>query len=158
PDVKQKSEALDRKGSDKAAKELADSMGKALEKLTPEERKKLADKLKEQAKSGGMSQGDPQDLKDLADKLSTPDGQNQLERELKDLANAYAESSEGKRQKQLDDAEDGAGKTEDDIGKQGQEGKKGQSGGEQSDKGEKGEKGQKGQKGEGGDKGEGENG
>ena len=49
-------------------------MGKALEKLTPEERKKLAEKLKQLASKGG-GQSDPKDLKDLADDLSTPEGQ-----------------------------------------------------------------------------------
>ena len=36
-------------------------MGKALEKLTPEERKRLADKLKQQARRGG-AQSDPRRL------------------------------------------------------------------------------------------------
>ena len=58
-------------------------MGKALEKLTPEERKKLAEKLKEQASKGG-AQSDPQAMKDLAEDLSTPEGQKKLEDELKE--------------------------------------------------------------------------
>ena len=96
-DLKQKSEALDRSGSDKDAKALADAMGKALEKLTPEERKRLADKLKEKSKQGGVGSGDAQDMKDLADQLSTPEGQKKLEDELKDLAKEDTESEESKR-------------------------------------------------------------
>jgi len=100
-------EALDRKGSDEAARELADAMGRALEKLTPEERKKLADALEQAARRGG-TQGDPQDLKDLADSLSTPEGQKKLEDQVKDLANEDDQSPEARQQQQLDDAQQGA--------------------------------------------------
>jgi hypothetical protein len=89
-------------------------MGKALEKLTPEERKKLAEKLKKQAKKG-KGQSDPQTLKDMADDLSTPEGQKKLEQELKDLASQDDESDESKGQKQLDDAEEGADGAEGEI-------------------------------------------
>jgi len=51
-DVENKSESLDKQQSDQAAEKLADAMGKALEKMTPEERKKLAEKLKEMSKGG----------------------------------------------------------------------------------------------------------
>ncbi|HEY8038550.1 MAG TPA: hypothetical protein VIF15_02100 [Polyangiaceae bacterium] len=114
PEQKSEAESLDRTGTDEAAKKLADSMGKALEKLTPEERKKLAEKLKEQASKGG-TQSSPQDLKDLADDLSTPEGQKKLEDELKDMANQDDESPESKQQKDLDDAEQGADGTEGEI-------------------------------------------
>jgi hypothetical protein len=123
PEQRREAESLDRKGSDEAARKLADSMGKALEKLTPEERKKLADKLKQQASKGG-GQGSPQDLKDLADDLSTPEGQKKLEDELKDLANQDDESPESKGEKGLDDAQDGADGAEGDINGQGSGGGK----------------------------------
>ena len=60
--VEAQSEALDRKGTDEAAKKLADSMGKALEKLTPEEKKRLAEKLKAdgEARAASGAQSDPQ--------------------------------------------------------------------------------------------------
>lgn len=114
PEQKGEAEALDRKGNDEAAKKLAEAMGKALEKLTPEERKKLAEKLKEQARKGG-GQSDPQQLKDLADDLSTPEGQKKLEDELKDSASEDDESPESKGQKELDDAEEGADGAEGDV-------------------------------------------
>jgi hypothetical protein len=107
PEQRTEAESLDRKGSDAAAKKLADAMGKALEKLTPEERKKLAERLKEQAQRGG-AQSDPQNIKDLADDLSTPEGQKKLEEQLKELANQDDESPESKQQKDLDGAEQGA--------------------------------------------------
>jgi hypothetical protein len=129
PEQKSEADALDRKGSDEAAKKLADAMGKALEKLTPEERKRLAEKLKEQARRGSGTQSDPQRMKDLADDLSTPEGQKKLEDELKDLANQDDESPESKGQKQLDDAEEGADGAEGDVGGNGQKpGEKGENG------------------------------
>jgi hypothetical protein len=115
-------------------------MGKALEKLTPEERKRLAEKLRERAGGKGVSPGEAQDLKDLADKLATPEGQKQLEQELKDLANEDLESDEAKRQQQLDDAQGGADDTEKDIDKHGQ----GQQGQGEQGQGEQGQ-GQQGQ-------------
>ena len=132
PEQKSEAEALDRKGSDEAARKLADAMGKALEKLTPEERQRLAEKLKKQARSGG-SQADPRSLKDLADDLATPEGQKQLEDQLKDMAKEDDESAESKGQKQLDDAEEGTDGAEDDVngqkpGQQGQPGQEGQDG------------------------------
>jgi hypothetical protein len=114
PEQKSEAESLDRKGSDEAAKKLADAMGKALEKLSPEERKRLAEKLKQQARKGG-TQADPQKMKDLADDLSTPEGQKKLEEELKELAKQDDESPESKGQKQLDDAEEGADGAEGDV-------------------------------------------
>jgi hypothetical protein len=149
PGLKSESEALDREKSDAAAKKLADSMGKALEKLTPEERKRLAEKLKEMSKGKGSSQADADQMKDLADELSTPEGQKKLEDQLKDMAKDDAESEESKRQKGLDDAEDGANGTEGDIGKQGegQQGQ-GQQGQGQQGQGQQGQ-GQQGQPGQG---------
>src|SRR5262249_46283669 len=85
PEQKADAEALERKGTDEAAKRLAEALGSALEKLSPEERKRLAEKLKERATRGG-AQGEPQDLRDLADELSTSDGRKKLEEELKELA------------------------------------------------------------------------
>lgn len=118
---KSEAEALDRKGTDEAAKKLADAMGKALEKLTPEQRKKLAEKLAKQAKKGGKAQSDPQDLKDMAKDLSTPEGQKKLEDELKDMADADDESQEAKGAGELGDAEEGAEGAEGDINGEGQQ-------------------------------------
>jgi hypothetical protein len=118
PELRSEADSLDRKGSDDAARRLADAMGRALETLTPEERQKLADKLKQQTRRGG-SQSDAEDLRDLADDLSTPGGQKKLEDELKDLAHQDDESPESKGQRDLDDAERGADGAEGDIGGQG---------------------------------------
>ena len=134
-DVDNKSEALDRKGTDDAAKKLGDAMDKAMSKLTPEEKKRLADRLRDQAKKGA-GQSDPQDLKDMADQLSTPEGEKKLEDQLKDMAKEDDTTDEAKRQKGLDDAENGANGAEKDVGKQkGQQGE-GQQGQEQGQQGQ----------------------
>jgi len=121
PDQQSQSEALDRKGSDESARKLADAMGKALEKLTPEQRKKLAEKLREQAGKQGKNgpQSDPKDLKDLADDLSSAEGQQKLEDELKQLADADDQSPESQGQQQLDGAEQGADGAEGQLNGQG---------------------------------------
>lgn len=120
-ELRAEAEALDRKGTDAAAKKLAESMREALEKLTPKERRRLADKLrkmqKEQANRG--QGGDTQDLKDLADDLSTPEGQKRLEDRLRDMANDDTESDEAKRQRALDGAQQGAEDTEKGLGSPG---------------------------------------
>jgi hypothetical protein len=124
PDQQSQSEALDRKGNDESARKLADAMGKALEKLTPEQRKKLAEKLREQAARQGKNgpQSDPKDLKDLADDLSSAEGQQKLEDELKQLADADDQSPESQGQQQLDGAEQGADGAEGQLNGQGQQG------------------------------------
>jgi len=142
----------DDKATDGAAKELADALRKGLEKLTPEERKKLAEKLKEQAEKGGssgkMSKGAQKKLKDLADKLKTPEGQKELEDQLKDLANEGSEKGDDeKREEGLDDADEGTDDAGKELGDQkGKDGKDGKGKG----KGKKGDKGDKGD-GKGGD-------
>jgi hypothetical protein len=123
-ELKMESEALDRKGTDAAARQLAESMAKALEKLTPEERKRLADQLRRQAGAKGASPASADALKDLADEVSTPQGQKQLEDKLKDMAKESTDAEETKRQQALDDAQRGAAGTEGQIGK-GQEGRPG---------------------------------
>lgn len=167
--VENQSEALDRKGTDDAAKKLADAMGKAMDKLTPEEKKRLADRMKQNAQKGGSSaNSDPQQLKDMADQLSTPEGQKKLEDELKEQAKEDDETKESKRQKGLDDAQNGADGTEKDIGKQkgqqqGQEGEngegqngqqQGQQNGQQGQQGQQGQNGQNGQQGQNGQNGQ----
>ena len=77
-DVENKSEALDRKGTDEAAKKLADAMGKALDKLTPEEKKRLADACaKKRRRAAGRA--DAEDMKDMADRALDAEGQKKLE-------------------------------------------------------------------------------
>ncbi len=112
---------FDEKGGGKEAQKLAEKLAEALDKLTPEQRKQLAENLKKKAREA--PEGDPadgpskRDLKDLADQLDTPEGQQQLEDALKKMAEAPpGGSEEGDRQKGLDDAEDGADEAEKELG------------------------------------------
>lgn len=109
-------ESLDRKGSDEAARKLGDAMAKALEKMTPEERKKLAENMAKLAQKGGGGGGDPGAEKDLAKKLGTPEGQKELEEQLKELAKQDLESPEAKKDGALDDAQGGLGDTKKQLG------------------------------------------
>jgi hypothetical protein len=96
--------------SDKSAKSAAKAMGEALKKLTPEERKRLAEKLKKKLADQGASPGGGNDsLKDLAKDLETEEGKKRLEEELRKLANEDDDDAEAERQKRLAEAEKGLG-------------------------------------------------
>ena len=105
-------------GSDKDAKKIAKGMQDALKKLTPEERKKLAEKLKKQLKEHGgeMDPSSRSKLEDMARELSTPEGQKALEEELRRMANEDDKDAEAERQKKLDDAQRGLGDAQKQMG------------------------------------------
>jgi hypothetical protein len=109
------------KGGAKEQARLAEKLEEALGKLTPEERRRLAENLKKRLKEApedalGPSPSKKQ-LADLADQLDTPEGQKALEDELRRMAKEPpADSEEGRRQKGLGDAEDGAGEAERQMG------------------------------------------
>jgi hypothetical protein len=113
---KQALEDWKQSGSAKDQQKLEKALEGALEKMSPEERKRLADKIKKniaKAEEGGAPGGPSKEqLKDLAEQLDTPEGRKQLEDELKRMA----EDDESKRQEKLDDAEDGAGEAEGQLG------------------------------------------
>jgi hypothetical protein len=115
-DVRKDLEELGNGGNDKDARKLAKELGDALDKLSPEERKRLGEKLREKADQGNLAPVDKQRLKDLAKKLATPEGQKQLEEELRKMANEDTESEESKRQGALDEAEKGLGDAEKQLG------------------------------------------
>ena len=113
---------FDRKGDGKSQQKLADKLDDALKKMTPEQRKQLAENLKKKMASAPDQEGtgkgpSKKQLKDLADQLDSPEGQKQLEDELKKMAEApEAGSDEAERQKALDGAQEGAGEAEGDVG------------------------------------------
>jgi hypothetical protein len=125
-DAKKALKDFDGSGSGKDAQKLADKLEDALGKLSPEERKRIADKLRKQAEqlkdAGGGEDGAPgamskQDLRDLAKDLDTPEGQQRLEDALRQMAGEPGpESDESKRQRGLDDAEKGEGDAEEQLG------------------------------------------
>ena len=105
--------------SDAEAGKLADGLRKALEGMTPEERAKLAEKIKKQAEGGGTTPGGPESrrrMKELADQLSTPEGQKALEESLRRMANDDTESDESRRQGALGEADRGGAEAEGQVG------------------------------------------
>ena len=104
--------------NDADSKKMAKSLSDALKKLTPEERKRLAERLKKQMaqNGGGMAPSSKERLEDMSRDLGTPEGQKKLEEELKRLANEKDEDSEAERQKKLDDAQRGLGEAQRGMG------------------------------------------
>lgn len=110
-------------GSSKAQQKLAKEMEKALGNLSEQERKQLAENLKKQAAAqkgqGGGLENEPTErqMKELAKQLGTPEGQQQLEEQLREMAKEPpAGSEEAERQKALEDAQKGAGEAEQEMG------------------------------------------
>jgi hypothetical protein len=104
-------------GDPESARRLAEAMGKALSKLSEQERKRLAEKLKQQLGSQG-GQASPmtqEQLEDLAKRLASPEGQRELEERLKQLADPPS-APEAQRDGALDDAERGLGEAERGLG------------------------------------------
>ena len=121
-DGKEALKDFDKSGGGKEQQKLADKLDDALKKMTPEQRKQLAENLKKKMASAPDQEGtgkgpSKKQLKDLADQLDSPEGQKQLEDELKKMAEApEAGSDEAERQKALDGAQDGAGEAEGEVG------------------------------------------
>jgi hypothetical protein len=110
-------------GSPADRQKLAESLGDALNGLSPEQRKQLAENLKKQladnppGEAGGGGELDPEQLKDLAERLGTPEGQKELAEQLKRMAEAPGpESEESERQRGLEQGEEGLGETEGQMG------------------------------------------
>lgn len=97
--------------SDANARKLAESMQKSLERLTPEERKKLAERLKKRLAKGqaGRPDASRQRMRELAEELGTEEGRKRLEDEMRKLANEDTDNDEAERQKRLGEAERGLG-------------------------------------------------
>lgn len=104
-------------GDPEAARRLAQAMGKALSKLSADERKRLAEHMKKelaQSPSGG-SPMTREEMEDLARRLASPEGQKELEQRLRDMASPK-QTGEGQRDGALDDAERGLGEAERGLG------------------------------------------
>ena len=106
-------------GSPEAQKRLAESLNKALEGLTEEERKRLAEKLKKQLEQNGQNGSmDPmtkQQLDELQKRLATPEGQKQLQEQLREMAKEDPSKS-AEREKGLGDADRGGAQAERGLG------------------------------------------
>jgi len=105
-------------GDPAAGRRLSDAMSKALSKLTEDERKRLAERLQKQLDQnpgGGATPMTEQEMRELARRLASAEGQKELEEQLRQLANPDP-ASESKRQGALDDAERGLGEAEKGLG------------------------------------------
>ncbi len=105
-------------GDPEAARRLAAAMGKALSKLSDEERKRLAEQMKkqlEQSPGGAASPMTKEELEEMARRLASADGQKELEEQLRQLANPDR-SREAERDGALDDAERGLSEAERGMG------------------------------------------
>ena len=112
---------MGKSGSGKEQQKLADSLEKALGKLTPEERKRLAENLKKKMAEAPDDELGPspskKQLREMIEELNTPEGQKRLAEALKKMAEEPpAGSEEGERQKGLDGAENGAGEAGKQLG------------------------------------------
>jgi hypothetical protein len=104
-------------GDPEAARRLSEAIAKALNQLTEEERKRLAERLREQAQeldpnSGGSRSLSEEQMRQMAEKLATDEGLKQLAQQLRQQAQPKPPSPEAERQRQLDEAERGLGETE----------------------------------------------
>jgi hypothetical protein len=118
PEALEDLKELGRSGDPKAARRLAEAMGKALSKLSEAERKRLAEQLQrklEASPDGAASPMTREELKDLARRLASPEGQQELEERLRQLANPE-QSPEAERDGALNDAERGLGEAEREMG------------------------------------------
>ncbi len=105
-------------GDPKAGKRLAEAMGKALSKLSAEERQRLAEQLKKQVRGQQGSAATPmtrEEMEEMARRLASPEGQKELEEQLRRLANPEP-SSESQRDGALGEAERGLGEAERGLG------------------------------------------
>ena len=105
-------------GDPEAARRLAEAMGKALSKLSAEERQRLTERLKKQiaeSPGGASTPMTDEELKELARRLASPDAQKELEEQLRQMANPDA-AREAERDGALGEAERGLGEAERGLG------------------------------------------
>ncbi|MEO8903494.1 MAG: hypothetical protein ABI627_18395, partial [Polyangiaceae bacterium] len=106
-----------RSGSPEAEQRLSEGLEKALEGLTPEERKRLAERMQKQLQEGDADASplSKKQLADMAKNLSTEDGVDALEKQLHELAKPE-ESDDAQREQGLGDAERGGSAAERGLG------------------------------------------
>jgi hypothetical protein len=93
-------------GSPEARRRLAEAMERALKELDAEQRKRLAEQLGKRAGNGDVEPLTKEQLEDLARRLATPEGQEELRKQLQRMAEAERDP-EADRDRALEDAERG---------------------------------------------------
>jgi hypothetical protein len=116
---------MDATGDPESQRKLAEKLEEALKGLSAEQRKQLAENMKKQIQEQlEQMEADPdamppdlEGLKDLAEKLGTPEGLEELRRQLEEMAKKPPpESSEAERQRRLEDAQRGLGEAQQGLG------------------------------------------
>jgi hypothetical protein len=108
---------LERSGNPEAQRKLAEALDRALKGLTDEERKRLAERMREQVGQRGGA-GNPmsaQELEDLARRLQQKGAERELEQELRDLARRDP-SDDARRQQGLGEADRGGAQAQRGLG------------------------------------------
>jgi len=106
-----------RSGSPEAEQRLSDALERALEGLTPEERKRLQERMQKQLEDadGNASPLSKKQLEEMAKKLSTEDGVEALKKQLEELAKPDP-SDDARREQGLGDADRGGSAAERGLG------------------------------------------
>jgi hypothetical protein len=117
PEAQEDLKEFGRSGDPKAEQRLNDALERALEGLTPEERKRLQERMQKQLEDadGDASPMSKKQLEDMARKLSTEEGVEQLEKELREMAKPE-QSDDSKREQGLGDADRGGSAAERGLG------------------------------------------
>ncbi len=117
PEARQDLNEFRSSGDPKAAARLEEGLERALEGLSPEERKRLAERL-EQRVAGGADDASPmsrREIEELAKKLASEQGIQGLKEELKELAKPES-SDDAEREQGLGDADRGGSAAERGLG------------------------------------------
>ncbi|HEY5374457.1 MAG TPA: hypothetical protein VIK01_12285 [Polyangiaceae bacterium] len=117
PEAQDDLKEFGRSGNPKAEQRLEQGLERALEGLTPEERKRLAERMQKQLQDegGAAAPMTKKQLEDLAKSLSTDDGVESLEKQLKELAKPEG-SEDSEREQGLGDADHGGSEAERGLG------------------------------------------
>jgi hypothetical protein len=116
PDARQQLSDLNETGNPEAARKLGEALAEALDGLSEEEQKQLAEALKKRM-SGGNAEMSPlsrEELERLVRELASSKGRDRLREMLRELAES--ESTDGKRESALEDAERGSQEAERGLG------------------------------------------
>jgi hypothetical protein len=101
-------------GDPEALRRFGRALEDALERLTPEQRKRLAERLKGRAQADSVEPLTEQQLRALAERLDSPEGRKQLIEQLERLAEER--SADAERERSLDEAERGGRQAERGLG------------------------------------------
>ena len=101
-------------GNPEALRRFNRALEDALGKLTPEQRQRLAERLKRRAQADSVEPLTEQQLEELARRLDSPEGRKQLLEQLERMAREGDPNSQ--RERALDDAERGGGEAQRELG------------------------------------------